>query len=258
MRVWLVSPAWRRYSVTRVALAERRWLCGELEAMGHEAHGVIVADDDNLDVAREYGFDTVERPNHDLGAKFNAGWQYAADRGAEIFVHIGSDDWVHPRAFQVLDELDLSLAPYPEFTPGAPQVWRRAPMVVAQRSCTLVNMAQATALRCRVAGRHGVIPWLIPRVVMESAGFQPVEPGQQRGIDGALVRGLPKRPNWVFQDMPDDTLVDFKSGVNITRYEELAHNLGVAEPTGLDVLARSYPQHLVDMAQDACDQLVAA
>jgi len=81
-----VSPAWQRYAITRLALAERRWLCDELAARGHTANSVIVSDDDNLDIAAEYGFPTVERDNSDLGERFNAGYKYAADQGADLIV----------------------------------------------------------------------------------------------------------------------------------------------------------------------------
>ena len=44
------------------------------------------------------------RGNEDLGEKFNAGYRYAGRMGAQLFVHIGSDDWVHPDVFDILDQ----------------------------------------------------------------------------------------------------------------------------------------------------------
>ena len=75
MNLWLVSPAWRRFDVTRLALAERRWLCDELATRGITANSVIVADDENLDIAREYDFHTITMDNSDLGLRFNAGYK---------------------------------------------------------------------------------------------------------------------------------------------------------------------------------------
>lgn len=250
MNLALVSPAWRRFEVTRLALAERRWLCDELASRGHEAWSVIVADDENLEIAREYGFDTVEMDNSDLGRKFNAGYKYAADQGADVFVHVGSDDWVHPDTFAILGEVDLETFAAAMPPLGQSVVWRRAPQCVAQRHVTLVDLGRGTLQRCIVLGNYGCIPWLIPRVAMESVGFAPIQPGLRRGIDGALVRGMRSRPNWVFQESDEDWCVDFKSPVNLTPYRGLVHSLGYGE--ALDpwpVLAEKYPADLVEMAQ---------
>jgi len=139
-----------------MVLAERRWLCDELASRGLTANSIIVSDDENLDIAQEYGFPTIEHDNFDLGARFNAGYRYAAAQGADVFVHIGSDDWVHPDAFNVLNEhsLDEDDA-MPEPTPGESVVWRRGPKVVAQRRLCLVDLTNDLAQRCFIHGRWG-------------------------------------------------------------------------------------------------------
>lgn len=250
MNVQLVSPAWRRYDVTRLALAERRWLCDELAARGLTAGSVIVADDDNLDIAHEYGFDTVEMDNSDLGRKFNAGYKRAAELGADVIVHVGSDDWVHPDMFDVLHQIDLEEPPNMKPTPTTPMVWRRAPQCVSHRRLSLVDLSTGLLQRCTVLGKYGCIPWLIPRSVMAPQDFQPIPSGLGRGIDGALVRSLKTRPNWIFQDVADEWCVDFKSPVNLTPYRGLARTLGYGEPLDAwETLAAKYPAHLVGMAR---------
>lgn len=258
MNVWLVSPAWRRVEVTRLALAERRWLCDELAARGHAANSVIVADDENLEIAEEYGFHTVRMGNEDVGAKFNAGYAYAAEQGADVFVHVGSDDWVHPDVFSILDTVDIASVPegaMPEPGAGA-VVWRRGPLVVSQRKATVVDLLTGEVRRCAVAGSRGCIPWLIPRSAMAGCRFRPIQPGKQRGLDGALARGLKARPNWIYQDAGDDWLVDFKSDVNITPFRPLVENLGHGEPVGLAALVESYPAWLVELARDTHERLM--
>lgn len=254
MDVWLVSPAWGRFAVTRLALAERRWLCDELASRGLTAHGVIVSDDANLDIAQEYGFDTVEMGNDDLGARFNAGYLHAGRHGADVVVHIGSDDWIHPDAFNILNEVALDETTPPLPTPGRPVVWRRGPQVVAQRRILLVDLNRQAAQRCFVPSKHGCIPWMIPRVALAPHGFEPIPPGLMRGIDGALVRGMKTRPNWYFQDAPDEWCVDFKTSVNVTPYKGVASSLGNGpEEDPWPMLADFYPEHLVDLArQTAC------
>jgi glycosyltransferase involved in cell wall biosynthesis len=251
VNVCLVSPAWGRFDVTRMVLAERRWMCDELALRGLQVTSVIVADDENLEIAEEYGFDTVEMGNLDLGAKFNAGYRYAAGQGADVFVHCGSDDWIHPDAFNILAETNLNAeAPMPDPTPGNPVVWRRSPSMVSQRRILLVDLSRGQAQRCFVHGRYGCIPWMIPRKALQPEGFAPIGPGHMRGIDGALVRGLTARPTFVFQDAPDEWCVDFKSATNVTPYRGLASALGVGdEEDAWPMLAEFYPEHLIDMAR---------
>jgi glycosyltransferase involved in cell wall biosynthesis len=230
-----VSPAWRRFSITRLVLAQRRCLCDELAARGHTANSVIVADDDNLDIAAGYGFATVELDNSDLGARFNVGYQYAAEQGADVFVHVGSDDWVHPDTFNILNEQ------HPE------------PFLVAQRSYLILDLHAQVAKRCYVSNMWGSIPWLISRRAMENTGFAPIEKaGLMRGIDGAIASRLTiKGVNWVFQDAPAEWCVDWKSKTNITPYLGVAHTLGVGdEQEPRTVLADWYPDWLVALAEE--------
>src|SRR5688500_1198207 len=96
-RVWLVTAAHGRYDVTRIALAQWQHLATVLEGRGVECRQVVVANDENLDIAREHGCDTVELDNHGgLGRRFHAGFRHAAGQGADYFVYLGSDDWIHP------------------------------------------------------------------------------------------------------------------------------------------------------------------
>lgn len=257
MNIWLVSPAFRRPAVTRLALAGRRWLCDELERRGHRASSVIVADDENLQIADEYGFDTVRMGNHDLGAKFNAGYQYAANQGADLFVHIGSDDWVHPDAFTILEHVDLTQAPEPEWAAHC-SVVRSGPQVVSQRKATIVDLTRGRMTQLNASGSRGCIPWLLPRCVLEKNRFAPLPLGLKRGMDGALARSLRARPNWIYQPSEYHWLVDFKSRVNITGYAGLARAIGATPETNLDGLEEHYPLELVEMARETAARLTRA
>jgi hypothetical protein len=234
-----------------MVLAERRWLCDEMASRGVQANSVIVADDENLDIAADFGFPTVELDNSDLGARFNAGYRYAADAGANVFVHVGSDDWIHPDSFNILDQVDIETdAPMPDPTPGNPVVWRRTPQVIAQRRICLVDLARGVGQRCFVHGRWGCIPWMIPRRALEPEAFTPIGAGHMRGIDGQLVRGMTTRPTWFFQDAPDEWCVDFKTETNVTPYKSVAPALGVGdEEDPWPMLAEFYPPHLIDLAR---------
>lgn len=238
--VWLVSPAWRRFDVTRLALAQRAHLAVELAARGIDARVVIVADDDNLTIAREHGFDTVELPNdRGVGAKFNAGFQHAAQHGADYFVHIGSDDWVHPDLFTpILDE----------------HTGRRDRPIITGRRMAFVDLLTGTISQTVIPGSYGVIPWIIPRALMARCDFAPIRPERNRGLDGFLVRGLRRAgptPRWRFHDPHPVARVDFKSDVNINTFERLPDSLRRATSSDpWPILAGHYPPHLVELARN--------
>lgn len=103
--LWFVTPVYRRFYLTKVCLEQRRRL---LDALPFEARQVIIGDDENLDVARELGFDVVERDNRYVGAKFNAGYRHAVNQGATHCMPIGSDSWLHPDTFS--GDLDVKEA----------------------------------------------------------------------------------------------------------------------------------------------------
>lgn len=229
--VWLVSPAWQRFAVTRIVLAQRAHLAGELAARGIDCHSVLIADDENLEIAREYGCETIEMDNDGLGRRFNAGFQFAAERGADYLVHIGSDDWIHPDVFSPL------LAP---LTPR--------PILTGTRMA-FVDLATGRLKRSTMGPPHGVIPWIIPRELLEPCDFAPIRPMGMRGMDGDLVRGLRKarvKASWVFDDPHDLARIDFKSDTNINSYDRVPGN---GRSDAWAALAEHYPADLVEMAR---------
>jgi len=233
--IWFVSPAWRRYEVTRMVLAQRRHCMNVLERRGFETGSVIVADDDNLDIAREYGMDTVEHANIPLGRKTNAGLRYAGEQGADWIVYVGSDDWVHPDLFGAI--------------PAEPQT-RRTPEIITGRRIAIVDLITGRLTTFHAPGRYGVIPWIVPRAALEGCGFAPITNSVRRGLDGSFVRGLAVRPEWRFEDPHPYCRVDFKTPMNLTSYETLRRALGhQAEEDAWEALGRYYPAELVELAR---------
>lgn len=98
--VWLVIPAWRRYAISDFIFAELQWMRQTLAKQKHiSLEVVVIADDKNLDLAKKYGFHAVIQNNEFLGRKFNDGYEYAFNHGADVVVPTGSDSWVHPSYF---------------------------------------------------------------------------------------------------------------------------------------------------------------
>lgn len=235
--------------MTRLALQQRRALCDELAGRGLDAQAVIVSDDENLELADEFGFATVEMDNQHLGRRFNAGYRYACENGADYVVHIGSDDWIHPDCFDRLDELaPLDEMPLP--TREQPVVvfdLKSDPMLVGSEML-VVDLASGTGTVIRPTGPYGVVPWVLPARAFEASGFAPLPDEQPRGIDGALVRGLEALPRPIFDDPCPCARVDFKSDVNITPYKALTH-IGEEEPDPWGALDAHYPADLVAQAR---------
>lgn len=210
---------------------------------------MIVADDDNLDIAAEFGFETVEQSNEHLGRKFNDGIERAFSEGADVVVLIGSDDWLHVSAF------DRMPADYCE--PRWPSddepvvVMSSGPEVVAGTEIALVDLVDGRLRRCRSRGRYGTIPWLINRKALERCGGRPLPDHQGKGIDGRLAVGL-NRPRFVFHDPHPLARVDFKSDTNLNSFDVISGAIGYGdvETDPWPLLAELYPEPLVGMARE--------
>jgi glycosyltransferase involved in cell wall biosynthesis len=216
-------------------LEQRRRLCQELAVRGIDAQMLITACDENLDLAREYGAIAVETPNKPLGRKCNTGLQAAAEEGADWIVWIGSDDWVHRDVFDPL--------------PYQPE---QAPAILIGRRAAIVDLQAGRMRRCVAPSRYGVIPWIVPRRMLEPAGFAPVDHHLSRGLDGGLIRGMRRAGaelRWHVHDPHDLRIVDFKTAVNITPYDRLAAHAVADDEDPWPALEARYPADLVALAR---------
>lgn len=211
---------------------------------------LIVADDENLDVAGEYGADTVTAPNKPLGAKWNTGLYHAADTGVDWIVWVGSDDWIHPAIFDPILDRD-------ETNP---------PVILSGHRLAIVDMAAGSLQRIETPSPYGAIPWILDARLIRDAvrrrngdRLGPLQPAIDRGLDGGLIRGLRRgRVNfgWQYDNPNDFRCVDFKTRTNITPFEGLARNLGVADrENAWETLAEHFPADLVQKAADLSESL---
>lgn len=233
MNLWLVIPAWRRYAVTNLALAQQAHLRGVLAARGITCRSVVVADDDNVDIAREHGCDVLERPNDSLGRKVNDGFEYACTHGADYVGFTGSDDWLHPDLFDPLLEQEI-----PE-------------KVIAGHLIAIVDLVGGRLRKLGIRGPDGVSPWLIPRWALAQSRFRPVDDAKSSGMEGCLRRGLGFKADWLFHDPHDLCRVDFKSDVGMTPYDRVAKLFGYGDEVSnpWPLLATRYPADLVALAE---------
>lgn len=240
MSLWFVTPAWQRYELTAVCLEQRRRAIEELRAVGIDAYQVVIADDENLDIARSVGAAIIECPNFAsdgdtiLGRRWNLGTEFAAREGAEWFVQIGSDSWIDPAFF------------VPLLDPDGP---------------TLTSTTYAAVLPNRIAClsvspkalEHAAGPYVFHRSLLEASRFAPCE---ERSLftDTSTVAGIERsngrRIEWQTRDVQRFQYVGFRMAPLMTTYKALKRRWLVRESLRpWELLRLFYPEDLVEQAR---------
>jgi hypothetical protein len=169
--IWFVIPAHGRLEKTAACLRQLKRTCETLkDDYGLTASAVVVADDENLDVARDLGFAALSRDNEPLGRKWNDGYQYACWNGeADYVVPLGSDDWIDP---VILTDL-----------PGPGEIrCHRLSAIVRE------DGERISPLKIWYDGGDGVR--IFPRQVLERVKFRPAEDSRNRAIDTSIMHNL--------------------------------------------------------------------
>jgi glycosyltransferase involved in cell wall biosynthesis len=225
MSLWFVTPAFRRYGLTAVCLEQRRRVVADLIAQGVHADCVVVADDENLDLARSLGFSTIERDNRWLGRKFNDGIQYALNHGADWIVPIGSDDWIDPDYLWPLPSGNARTSHY--YAP------------VESDRLALVSIPTV----------EGAGPRVLHRSLFTSE--RPAEDRIRRGFDRSLLAGLGEI-EWEYRDLHPLQYIGFRGELHITLYSKILRARGGEEQHDpWERLKTRYPEDLVESARTA-------
>jgi hypothetical protein len=226
----LVTPAYGRLDLSAVVFDQRAATLAELLDAGIDARVYVVADDENLDLARERGFEVVERANDFLGAKFNDGIEAAVLDGATHVATIGSDSWIDPEYLRRVD---------PEF----PGVTTGLPYAVVDESGERIGLLL-------IRDRYGVGPHVVPVSLLE-APYRPIEEDIPSGCDGSLLERLERTTTLRLKLVYVDPVqyVGFRTlGEQINPYESLVSG-DVAERSPWPTLRRVFPSDLVDVAE---------
>jgi hypothetical protein len=223
VQLWFVTPAFRRFALAEVCFDQWKLIAAALAGHGIELRVVVVSDDDNLDLARAAGFDTVEQNNDWLGRRFN-----------DWVTGVGNDSWIDPAYF----------VPLPE-----------APIARRMRLLSVVTSTRLAELRA--ARSIGITPYLFHRSLLEPAGYRPLEDKISRGCDTSTIVGIEyardyERIVWEERDLHQYQHVSFRAYPHLTRYSRLWAAYGERElydPWG--ILAEHYPIGLVERARAA-------
>jgi glycosyltransferase involved in cell wall biosynthesis len=229
MSLWFVTPAFSHLALSAVCFDQRKQVIAQLVKQGIETYCVVIADDDNLELARERGFLTVEQNNDWLGRKFNDGIEYAGKHGAEWIVPIGSDDFIDP----------AYLFPLPP-----PHVTRTSSCYAA---VTPDRMAILSVGQPRMAG-----PRMFHRSLLAPVGFRPAQDRLMKYIDTSTINGIGRPIEWRSRDLHPYQYIGFRGKPHITSYDKLWKAWGVEEKTNpWELLAQHYDPALVGRARAA-------
>ena len=195
-RLAFVVPAHGRFELSAVCLRQLARTCAELADHGIRATAVVVADDENLDVAANLGFATVCQQNEPFGRKWNDGIEYACRYlGADYVVPFGTDNWI---------TADLV----------ARQIPRRGG-IGAHRVVTLVHESGRRAVTLRVSYHGGDGIRTFPAGMLEPLGWRPAEDDKRRAIDTSIFNRLTQRygkaPRFEYTDLEPLQVVGFQS-----------------------------------------------
>ncbi len=232
--LWFVVPAHGRVELGRICLRQLRRTCDRLADEGVEATAVVVADDENLDTARDLGFATYERGNAATSMKYNDGIQAACDprfnpHPADYVVPCGSDDWVDWRLFVDLPDVGT--------------------MVGFQRMAFVrEDGAELTVRHLNNEGGCGIR--IYPAAVMRPARYRPADEDRKRGCDTSILVNL-KRLEAIGRVEHRDTdplqIVDWKSPDNqLNPYATLARHKMELTRDPFEVLRGRYPDDALD------------
>jgi hypothetical protein len=221
--IYFVTPAYRRYELSEVCFEQRKRVIDHLNSQGIEAHCVVIADDENIDIALSAGFEIVEQNNEWLGRRFNDGIEYAARNGATWIVPIGSDSWIDP----------AYLLPLPA------------------QSRTSGNYAVVTGDRMgvlEVGERNPAGPHMIHRSTLPES-LRPARDELNRYVDSSTLAGL-QGVEWESRKVHPLQYIGFRGQPHLTPYDRLWRAWGVRESTDpWTELAAVYPTDLVDRAR---------
>ena len=242
--VWLVVPAHGRPEVSKVAFAGLAWMRDRLAQCGYEAEVCVVACDENLALAEHEGFRTLDRPNTELGRRWNDGYEYAAGQGAGYLMPCGSDDWVHPELVLNMIHHHVELGPKKAKT-----------MVCTRASCAVApDGSEICTLHIPYQGGDGIR--LMPAALLAQVGYRPAADERNRAIDGSISDKLAKYGGVQYSYLATDEvdplyIVDFKSdGTQITDYKRLAEAYTDTLVTDVwGALGGLYPSYLLERAQ---------
>lgn len=229
--IWFAVPCRGRFAMTRVTLTQLARTIDEVRASGVDAHAVVAADDDSLEIAQGLGFETIEVPNQPLGRKWNAAYWTAWQNDADHVIPLGSDDWIDP----------VILADLPD-----------ADEIRCSRLSAVVREDGHRLARLNIHYHGGDGVRIMPRGLLDLVHGRPAEHHRDRAIDTSIMRKLTAAragapPHVRYLDAHPYQIVDWKSpDGQLNTYQACLAFMDGDEEDPWAVLADRYPAVALD------------
>ena len=91
--ITIITPAWKRYEISEIVFQNFYNLQKKLKKKIN-LKVIIISDDNNLNIAKKFGFITVKTNNEFLGRRFNNGFEKALEVGSDFILPVGSDSLI--------------------------------------------------------------------------------------------------------------------------------------------------------------------
>lgn len=232
---WIIVPAWKRYEISKLVFPELRWLKKRLSKECN-IEVLVVSDDKNIDIASSNGLKYIRSSNDFLGKKFNDGYEYAFNHGADAVIPSGSDSWVHPDAFK-----NIVKTWYNDNT-----IWYSTKHAMVSEDGSKLGIAK---IPTSVDYNKGAL-WFYPRKLMKMAKFRPCNEKQKSSCDRSTINGL-KKSNKVIcfkeNDIIDLQYLAFKNNkVQIWSYSDYNKKFIIQINEPWDEICKFYPKRYVN------------
>lgn len=232
--LWFVVPAHGRLEMSAACLRQLARTCDQLTEHDIKASAVVIAEDDNLDIAADLGFATVERENRALGRKLNDGYELAARAGVDYVVPFGTDDCVDHNLFAG----DLP-----------------TDKIRAHRLSAIVdeNGARLRTVKVTYDGGDGIR--VIPLQMLKCLGYRPIDEDRNRAMDTSTTIRVARANNcrqaalFVYHDLHPLQICEFKSpSEQLNAYKPVADSFGYGDEseTPFADLEAVYPREFLE------------
>src|SRR3990167_6162836 len=222
--------AYRRYEISEIVFEQRARMCARLRDAGINANCVVVADDDNLALAEQNGFASIRQENDGLGARYNAGYRFAAAQGADFVSLVGSNSFLDPEPI---------LAAIPE----------DGRHITYSEMHAFVNETGTRRADVRLAylGGHRTI---FPLALLAGCDYRPIPDGSAQADTWLVWSPCKCTPDarWEIRNGHSLEAVGFKTGTpQLRSYSLVVRRFGGVETDDpLGDLRSAYPGDLVD------------
>lgn len=224
--LWFIIPAHGRPALSQVCFRQLERTCEELGFLGIRATAVVIADDENLEIAQDCGFATVEQSNQALGRKWNDGYELACRYGeADFCVPMGSDDWVRADFIAGLlpDEREIRVS----------------------YLSSVVSEDGRRMSRLRIPYEIGDGIRIIPAPMLKKLRYRPAGEAKKRAIDSSIMERIGHVKLRKF-DIDPCQIVDWKSNEQLNSYDRCAIYREGEELDPFDFLRKHYPHEALE------------